>query len=286
MIYYPAGFIWDGIEVLTTQEDLVARLKPLGIRLTPQRLAIAEVVVNSADHPPVRQVFERVRDFFPYVTLATVYSTLGLLEQVGIVRELHFQKQSRYDANLSPHANLVCLGCGAVVEGRVGRKKSGVAELERAISLRGDFQAENSRAALVTFTTDTVELIPLTALDGDLAAQTQWLQSVRDLETKNEGAFILDAVDDAHEMLITLNDSTRRNVIVLLTDGADGGISELDGSLVVSEVDRATLVEKLKNSQVNELAVHTIGLWEEADHGSLMVLSEATENGRYIYASR
>ena len=147
-------------------------------------------------------------------------------------------------------------------------------------------QAENSRAALVTFTTDTVELIPLTALDGDLAAQTQWLQSVRDLETKNEGAFILDAVDDAHEMLITLNDSTRRNVIVLLTDGADGGISELDGSLVVSEVDRATLVEKLKNSQVNELAVHTIGLWEEADHGSLMVLSEATENGRYIYASR
>ena len=147
-------------------------------------------------------------------------------------------------------------------------------------------QAENSRAALVTFTTDTVELIPLTALDGDLAAQTQWLQSVRDLETKNEGAFILDAVDDAHEMLITLNDSTRSNVIVLLTDGADGGISELDGSLVVSEVDRATLVEKLKNSQVNELAVHTIGLWEEADHGSLMVLSEATENGRYIYASR
>ena len=137
-------------------------------------------------------------------------------------------------------------------------------------------QAENSRAALVTFTTDTVELISLTALDGDPAAQTQWLQTVRDLETEDEGAFILDAVDDAHEMLIALDDSTRRNVIVLLTDG----------SRVVSEVDRATLVEKLKNSQVNELAVHTIGLWEEADHGSLMVLSEATENGRYIYASR
>jgi hypothetical protein len=137
-------------------------------------------------------------------------------------------------------------------------------------------QAENSRAALVTFTTDTKELIPLMALDGDPAAQTQWLQTVRDLETEDEGALILDAVDDAHEMLIARDDSTRSNVIVLLTDG----------SRVVSEVDRATLVEKLEDSQVNELTVHTIGLGEEADHESLMVLSEAAENGRYIYASR
>ena len=137
-------------------------------------------------------------------------------------------------------------------------------------------QVENSRAALVTFTTDTKELIPLMALDGDPAAQTQWLQTVRDLETEDEGALILDAVDDAHEMLIARDDSTRRNVIMLLTDG----------SRVVSEVDRATLVEKLKDSQVNELTVHTIGLGEEADHGTLMVLSKAAENGRYIYASR
>ena len=127
----------------------MARLKPLGIRLTPQRLAIAEVVVNSADHPTVRQVFERVRDFFPYVTLATVYSTLGLLEQVGIVRELPFQKQSRYDANLSPHANLVCLGCGAVVDADVGEER--VAELERAISQRGDFQVSSQRVDLYGF---------------------------------------------------------------------------------------------------------------------------------------
>jgi Fur family peroxide stress response transcriptional regulator len=118
-------------------------LKPLGIRLTPQRLAIAEVVVNSADHPTVRDIFERVRDFFPYVTLATVYSTLGLLEQAGIVRELPFQKQSRYDANLSPHANLVCLGCGGVVDAEVGQDK--VAELEHAVSRNTQFQVSSQR---------------------------------------------------------------------------------------------------------------------------------------------
>ena len=93
---------------MTTQDELGAQLKTLGIRLTPQRLAIAEVVVNSGDHPSVKQIFGRVKEFFPYVTLATVYSTLTVLEHAGIVRELPFQKQSRYDANLSPHVNLVC----------------------------------------------------------------------------------------------------------------------------------------------------------------------------------
>ena len=96
---------------MTTQEELAVRLKQLGIRVTPQRLAIAEVVINSGDHPSVKDVFERVKEFFPYVTLATVYATLDLLERAAIVRELPFQRQSRYDANLSPHANLVCISC-------------------------------------------------------------------------------------------------------------------------------------------------------------------------------
>ncbi len=101
---------------MTTPEQLAARLKELGIRQTPQRLAIAEVVVNSGDHPSVKEIYQRVKEFFPYVTLATVYSTLETLEQAGVVRALPFQKQSRYDANLSPHANLVCVGCGGVVD--------------------------------------------------------------------------------------------------------------------------------------------------------------------------
>ena len=114
---------------MTTQEELVAKLRPLGMRLTPQRLAIAEVVVNSADHPSVRDIYERVRAFFPYVTIATVYSTLDVLEEAGIVRELPFQRLSRYDANLSPHANLVCVGCGMVVDADVGQDM--VSELDR-----------------------------------------------------------------------------------------------------------------------------------------------------------
>ena len=128
---------------MTTQEELAIRLKQLGIRVTPQRLAIAEVVINSGDHPSVKDVFERVKEFFPYVTLATVYATLDLLERAAIVRELPFQRQSRYDANLSPHANLVCISCGAVVDAEVGQ--SIVEELKKLVEEGTDFEIAAQR---------------------------------------------------------------------------------------------------------------------------------------------
>jgi Fur family peroxide stress response transcriptional regulator len=128
---------------VTTQDEVVALLKPLGIRLTPQRLAIAEVVINSADHPTVRDIYDRVKAFFPYVTLATVYSTLTTLGEAGIVRELAFQRQSRYDANLSPHANLVCINCGNIVDADVGQET--VVELEAVIARESDFEVASQR---------------------------------------------------------------------------------------------------------------------------------------------
>ena len=128
---------------MKNQDEVVAMLRPLGIRLTTQRLAIAEVVINSGDHPSVRDIYERVKAFFPYVTIATVYSTLTMLEQAGIVRELPFQRQSRYDANLSPHANLVCIGCGTVVDADVGQET--VAELGELISQQSDFEVAAQR---------------------------------------------------------------------------------------------------------------------------------------------
>ncbi len=128
---------------MASQSEVVSLLKPLGIRLTPQRLAIAEVVINSADHPTVREIFDRVQAFFPYVTIATVYSTLATLEQCGIVRELPFQRHSRYDANLAPHANLVCIVCDSIIDADVGQDT--VAELERLVSTEADFQVASQR---------------------------------------------------------------------------------------------------------------------------------------------
>jgi Fur family peroxide stress response transcriptional regulator len=99
-----------------TTFDITVKLKEHGIRLTPQRLAVAEVVMNSADHPTAREIYGRVGDFFPYLTLATVYSTLSILEKAGLVAQLPFPKESRYDSNNSPHVNLVCQKCQSIID--------------------------------------------------------------------------------------------------------------------------------------------------------------------------
>ena len=98
------------------QNAVVQQLRQGGVRVTPQRLAIAEAVLNSADHPTVQQIHERVQQHFPSMTLATVYSTLGVLVKSGLIHELPFARQSRYESNIMPHVNLVCIGCGNIAD--------------------------------------------------------------------------------------------------------------------------------------------------------------------------
>ena len=120
------------------QEEIGEQLRQGGIRLTPQRLAIAEAVLNSDDHPTVQQLYERVRDHFPSMTLATIYSTLDVLKRSGLIQELPFAKQSRYESNLEPHVNLVCVQCGNVMDATVGQ--GAVVRLKNQISSQANFR--------------------------------------------------------------------------------------------------------------------------------------------------
>ena len=125
------------------QQELAESLKRWGIRLTPQRLAIADVVVNSTDHPSVQEIHDRVSENFPYITLATVYSTLSVLQKKGLVQELPFQRMSRYDANLAPHANLVCVSCDTVVDTELGVDK--ITLLRQELANMADFEIASQR---------------------------------------------------------------------------------------------------------------------------------------------
>ena len=123
---------------MLTQPEIVERLRWWGVRVTPQRLAIAEAVLNSTDHPTVQQIYERVRDHFPSMTLATIYSTLGVLERSGLIQELPFEKMSRYEANMEPHVNLVGIQCENVMDADVGQDV--VVRLKNRISNQADFE--------------------------------------------------------------------------------------------------------------------------------------------------
>ena len=123
---------------MLTQQELVDRLRTRSVRVTPQRLAIAEAVLNSIDHPTVQQIYERVRDHFPSMTLATIYSTLGVLERSGLIQELPFERMSRYEPNMDPHVNLVCIACENVTDADSGQEA--VVRLKNRILNESDFE--------------------------------------------------------------------------------------------------------------------------------------------------
>jgi len=96
-------------------EQLIIKLRESDVKVTPQRLAICEIILSSKEHPTVDQIYERVREKHPTISLATVYQTLHLLSQIGMLQELGFSNcVSRYDPDTSPHINIVCPKCGKI----------------------------------------------------------------------------------------------------------------------------------------------------------------------------
>jgi Fur family ferric uptake transcriptional regulator len=98
--------------------DLIAALRQLGYRITPQRALVLEVLQTSAEHVTAEQIYEQVRAREPYVNVATVYRTLDLLDELGLVcrADLGDGQATYASASHGPHLHLVCRRCGRVVE--------------------------------------------------------------------------------------------------------------------------------------------------------------------------
>ena len=84
-----------------------------GIKLTHQRIEIFREIAQTGDHPDADQVFKRVRRRVPTVSLDTVYRTLWLLNDLGLVVTLGSSREpTRFDANLASHHHFICGQCG------------------------------------------------------------------------------------------------------------------------------------------------------------------------------
>lgn|SRR5579883_1677168 len=92
-------------------------LRKRGYRLTPQRFMIMSVIQEAREHLSVEQIAERVQERNPYVSLSTIYRTLELLRELGLVRENHLPGENpRYEiADGKSHHHLVCRSCRAVI---------------------------------------------------------------------------------------------------------------------------------------------------------------------------
>src|SRR5438067_8100857 len=92
-------------------------LRKRGYRLTPQRFMILSVIQEAEEHLSIDQITERVQKQNPYVSLSTIYRTLELLRELGLVRENHLSgEQPHYEAaEGKDHHHLVCRNCRAII---------------------------------------------------------------------------------------------------------------------------------------------------------------------------
>jgi Fur family peroxide stress response transcriptional regulator len=113
----------DSVEKRLNQ--MLAKLKRHDFRLTPQRLAVLNVLAASEGHPTVERIYETVRFEFPTTSIATIYKTVNLLKQLDEVLELGFPDGSnRYDGNKPyPHPHVICTQCKKIIDPNLGSLK-------------------------------------------------------------------------------------------------------------------------------------------------------------------
>ncbi|MBJ7329722.1 MAG: transcriptional repressor [Solirubrobacteraceae bacterium] len=99
------------------ETTLAGALRERGQRVTPQRLAIARVMEELDRHATAEMVFGEVSTRMPGVSLPTVYATLDLLEELGLVHRVATEGGTViFDPRVEDHHHLVCRACGAIVD--------------------------------------------------------------------------------------------------------------------------------------------------------------------------
>lgn len=84
---------------------------------TAQRVAVLDAVRQSESHLTAGEIFERVRRRDPHIGYGTVYRTLHLLAEHGLIQELTFADQaSRYDGRVERHDHVHCQACGVLLD--------------------------------------------------------------------------------------------------------------------------------------------------------------------------
>lgn len=97
------------------RRDPVTQLREHGIQPSAQRVAVAEYVLHTNQHPSADQVWRAVQKNFPVISRATVYNTLNLFVEKGILRELHLAEESVvFDPKLETHHHFIDESTGTI----------------------------------------------------------------------------------------------------------------------------------------------------------------------------
>jgi Fur family ferric uptake transcriptional regulator len=124
------------------EPDIKAVLRERGYKLTPQRRAVIRAIAGTHEHLTPAELYEKVRCDNPRIGLVTVYRTLDILAEVGLICELHSGGSCRsYLLRRPPehHHHLVCSDCGQVVD----FTKCDLSDIEQRLSEDTGFEMES-----------------------------------------------------------------------------------------------------------------------------------------------
>ena len=98
-------------------DELIVRLRKAGYKITPPRLAVLEVIQREGEHLNPQEILDQAQAIHPQTGRATVYRTLELLTNLGIVRPIYVGDSGpTYIRAEGGHHHLVCSSCGRIVD--------------------------------------------------------------------------------------------------------------------------------------------------------------------------
>lgn len=97
-------------------QHVINDLRRKEVRITPQRQAILNYMIQSNAHPTVEEIYNDLIQEFPGLSLATIYNNLHVLVEHGIIHELRFSDVTRYDFMGHEHGHIICEKCGKITD--------------------------------------------------------------------------------------------------------------------------------------------------------------------------
>jgi Fur family transcriptional regulator, ferric uptake regulator len=129
----------------TTPADVIEILRRRGLRMTPQRRAIVGEIMRTQGHISPTALVRRVQGEMPGVNASTIYRTLSLLEEVGVLAHAHLEGGAEYHRAEEPaHVHLSCSNCGAEDDLSIDEAR----ELADLIVARHDFEPDLTHFAI------------------------------------------------------------------------------------------------------------------------------------------
>ncbi len=96
-----------------------------GVRPSPQRVRIYEVLAGTKSHPSIDWLYQRLRDELPTLSRTTVYNTLGTFIDAGLAKPIFIEgEEIRYDADMTLHGHFRCRLCGGVFDFPVSEEET------------------------------------------------------------------------------------------------------------------------------------------------------------------